>query len=113
MFRESMAMAKAYGEAHQQSGASQLLDDLVAARPKVDRKRFHTVDELKQHGLERLREAVSLLEGKASPDEVADYRRFVLTLAEKVAAAHREDGVAVSDAERAAIDEIAATLGST
>jgi len=52
-----------------------------------------------------------LLQQKATPDEVEDYRRFVLGLAERVAAAHREGDEAVSDAERAAIDEIAATIG--
>jgi hypothetical protein len=36
---------------------------------------------------------------------------FVLTLADKVAKAHREGGADVSDAEQAAIDEAAAALG--
>ncbi|MBV9534499.1 MAG: hypothetical protein JO321_03695, partial [Solirubrobacterales bacterium] len=39
------------------------------------------------------------------------YRRFVRSVAEKVASAHREDGVAVTGPEQAAIDEISATLG--
>jgi hypothetical protein len=112
MFRESLAMGKAYGEARQQHGASQLLDEILAARPKVDHSRFHSVDELKQHGLARLREAVTLLESKAAVQEVDDYRRFVLALAERVAAAHREDGVDVSEAERAAIEEIRSALGA-
>jgi hypothetical protein len=109
--RETFAIAKAYVEARQDHGASQLLDELVAAKPEADHTRFHSVDELKQHGLQNLREAVALLEQKATPEEAAEYRRFVLTLAEKVAEAHRESGVAVSDAEQAAIDEIAAALG--
>jgi hypothetical protein len=37
----------------------------------------------------------------------------VLTLANKVAAAHREGGQAVSPAEAEAIQEITAALGST
>ena len=61
--------------------------------------------------MQQLREAVKLLERKATADEVAAYRRFVLTLADKVANAHREGGEAVSDAERAAIEEISASLG--
>ena len=52
------------------------------------------------------------LQGKATPEEVDAYRRFVLALAERVAAAHKEHGEQVSDAERAAIDEIASALGS-
>ena len=110
-FRETIAMAKGYVEARQQHGESELLDEIVAAKPEADHTRYHSVDELKQHGLQHLRDAVELLERKASTDEVDGYRRFVLTLAEKVANAHREGDAAVSEAERAAIDEIAASLG--
>jgi len=110
-FRESIAMAKAYTEARQQHGSSQLLDEIVSAKPDIDRTRYHSVDELKQNGLQRLREAVQLLEQKATPEEVENYRRFVLAVAERVAAAHREGGVEVSDAERAAIEEISSALG--
>ncbi len=111
-FRESIAMAKAYVEARQQHGESELLDEIVAAKPERDHTRFHSAEELKQHGLQHLREAVALLERKATAEEVDDYRRFVLTLADKVANAHREHGVSVSDAERAAIAEISAALGA-
>ena len=113
MFRESLAMGKAYGEARKQHGASQLLDELLDTRPKVDHSRFGSVDELKQHGLARLQEAAAVLTSKATPQELDDYRRFVVALAERVAAAHREDGVAVSDAERAAIEEIRSALGTS
>jgi hypothetical protein len=109
-FRESLAMGKAYAEARKQHGASQLLDEIVGAKPKVDRTHAGSFEELREHGLARLREAVALLERKAAPEEVEDYRRFVLALAERVAAAHREDGRDVSDAEAAAIQEIAAAL---
>ena len=111
-FRESIAMAKAYVEARRQHGESELLDEIVAAKPERDHTRYHSVEELKQHGLQHLREAVELLERKATAVEVAAYRRFVLTLADTVANAHREGGEAVSDAERTAIEEISASLGS-
>jgi hypothetical protein len=110
-FRESYAMAKAYGEARKQHGESQLLDEIVAAGPERDHTRYHSPDELKQAGLQHLRDAVGLLQQKATPDEVEDYKRFVLSLAERVAQAHREDGQQVSPAEQSAIDEISATLG--
>ncbi len=110
-FRESIAIAKAYVEARQHHGESELLDEIVAAKPERDHTRYHSAEELKQHGLQHLRDAVALLERKATAEEVDDYRRFVLTLADKVANAHRERGVSVSDAERAAIAEISAALG--
>lgn len=110
-FREGIAMAKAYAEARKRHGESQLLDEIASAKPEVDHSRFRSAEELKEHCLGHIREAVELLESKATPEEVDDYGGFVLTLADRVANAHREGGERVSEAERAAIDEIAATLG--
>jgi hypothetical protein len=112
-FRESFAMAKAYTEARQQHAGSELLDAVVSAKPARDHTHYHSPDELKAAGLGHLRDAVALVEQKATPQEVDDYRGFVLTLADRVAHAHREDGVEVSDAERQAIEEISAALGTT
>jgi hypothetical protein len=111
-FRESFSMAKAYTEARQRHGESELLDELVASRPKVDRTRPHSLEELKAHHLGRLQEAISVLEQKATPEEVEDYKRFVRGLTERVAAAHEEDGAPVSGAEQSVLDEIGAALGA-
>lgn len=112
-FRETIAMSKAYAEARALHGQSELLDEIVVAKPKADHTRFHSAEEFRDNGLQHLRTAVALLESKATPEEVDDYRRFVLTLADKVAAAHREHGQSVSAAEAVAIDQIAAALGTT
>ena len=114
-FRETFSIAKAYTEARGQHGESQLLDELVSAKPEIDHTRYHTPQELKEHGLQQLRDAVGLLEQKSTPEELAAYKSFVLGLAERVANAHREGGSdeAVSEAERAAIDEITAAFGTT
>ena len=116
-FRESFSMAKAYGEARKQHGDSELLDEIASTKPEIDRTRYHSPEELKDHGLQHLRDAVELLEGKATPEEVDEYRRFVLTLASRVAEAHKEgflglSGERVSEAERAAVTEIAEALGT-
>src|SRR5437660_7939608 len=79
-FRETFAIGKGYAEARQQHGESELLDAIVAAKPQIDHTRFKSPDELKQHGLEHLRKAVNLLESKATSQELADYRRFVIGL---------------------------------
>lgn len=110
-FRESFALAKAFTEARTAAGASSLIDEIVQSKPKVDRAHHGSVEEMKEHHLGVIRQAVSLLEAKASPEEVEDYRRFTLGLAERVASAKEEGDQPVSDAERAAIDEISATLG--
>lgn len=111
-FRETLAMGKAYAEARQQHGASELLDAIVSAKPEVDHSRFKSLEEFEAHGLDALREALAVLQQKATPQELDDYRRFVVALAERVASAHREGGVDVSPAEQAAIDKIQAALGT-
>jgi hypothetical protein len=111
MMRETFAMAKAYGEARQQHGKSELLDAIVVAKPERDHTRFHSYDELRHHTVQLMQDAVATLEGKASADEVEDYKQFVLTLARRVAERHEEHGTQVSPAEQAAIDDLAAALG--
>jgi hypothetical protein len=111
-FREAMAMAKAFAEARQEHGDSQLLDEIVSHKPKVDRAKAHSPEELREHGLANIRDAVALVEQKASSEELADYRRFVISLANRVAGAKKEgDGDSPSEAEAAAITEITAALG--
>ena len=112
MFRETMAMSKAYVEARAMHGQSELLDEIVAAKPKMEHSRYHSAEELKDAGLQHLRSAVAVLESKATPEELDEYRRFILALADKVAAAHREEGQQVSPAEVAAIDQIAGALST-
>ena len=112
-FRETVAMAKAYTDARAEHGDSELLDEIVAAKPQMEHTRYGSAEELRENGLGHLRAAVALLEGKATPEELDDYRRFVLTLAGKVAAAHKEGGQSVSPAEAEAIKEITGALGAT
>ena len=41
-FRETIAMSKAYTEARAQHGESELLDEIVSAKPKMDHTRYHS-----------------------------------------------------------------------
>ena len=112
-FRETFSIAKSYAAAAKLVADGELLREIVTHRPELDRTRFHSPEELREHGLQHLRDAIALVAAKA-PDDLADYREFALALAKNVADAHRERGNddARSDAERAAIDEIAAALGT-
>src|SRR5215469_5024199 len=110
MFRETFAMTKAYTEARAQHGDSELLDEIVSAKPHMDHTRYHSPQDLKEHGLEHLRAAAALLDSKATSEERDDYRNFVLNFACKVAADHREGGQEVSPGETAAIAEITEAL---
>lgn len=114
--RETVSMAKAYAEARQSHGQSELLDEIVAAKPEIDHTRYGSVQELKDRSLGHLRDAVALLAAKAEPQELEEYRSFVVTLARRVAEAHREGGRgddAVSESERSAIAEIERALGNS
>jgi hypothetical protein len=114
--RESFSMAKAYTEARKQHGDSELLDELVNAKPEMDHTRYHSPEELKEACLKHITEAVALLQSKATPEELDDYKKFIVGLANRVAEARKEgfmglSGDRVSDDEKAAIAEVEAALG--
>jgi hypothetical protein len=111
--RESFSMAKAYTEARQQHGQSELLDEIASTKPKLDRSHHGSPEELEANALGHVREAVATLEAKATPDEVDQYRRFVGSVLQHVAEAHREGDQQVSDAEQAAMDKVTQALGAT
>lgn len=114
--RESFSMAKAYTEARKQHGESQLLDEIASAKPEMDHTRYHSPDELKQASLKHITDAVALLKSKASSEELDEYKKFILGLAQRVAEARKEgfmglSGDRVSDDEKTAIGEISGALG--
>jgi hypothetical protein len=113
-FRETFSIAKSYAAAAKLVHEGELLSEIVAHRPELDHTRFHSPAELREHGLKHLRDAVALVATKA-PGDLATYREFTLALAKNVADAHRERGSddARSDAEKAAIGEIAEALGDS
>jgi len=113
LIRESIAMSKSYVEARAQHGQSELLDEIVQAKPEIDHTIYHSPRELRDGGLEHIRGAVALVESKATADELDGYRHFVLALANQVAASYWEEGRDVSTGEAEAIEQIATALGTT
>lgn len=120
-FRESLQMSAAYRDARQAAGEleePELLEEIVEAQPEVDQKEFGSQEELAEKGLQHLSGAVSILEAKATTDEVDAFRGFVLAVAERVAHAHKTGGILgfggheVSDKEQEALDRIAAAMGT-
>jgi hypothetical protein len=105
--RESFSMAKAYTEARKEHGESELLDEIVNAKPEADHTRYHSPEELKQGTAKHLTDAVELLKAKATPEELEEYKKFIVGLANRVAETHK----GVTDVERSAIGEIEAALG--
>jgi hypothetical protein len=93
-------------------------ESLEAPRTEpAQRQRFRSVQEARSAMLERVRQALWLVDTKASPEDAAAYRRYVLGVAEAVAAAATEGGFLgiggekVSQAERATLDELRTLLG--
>ena len=104
-FRESFSMAKAYTEARKEHGASELLDTIATSKPDMG-KLPKEPNELAEAALQHVSEAVALVEAKATPEETEEYKRFILTLATRVAESHK----GIGDKESAALDRVAATL---
>ena len=111
-FRESLALGKAYAAA-KRDGGSELLEELVASPPSLNRESIGQPDQVPA----QIGEAVKLVEAKATPEEAEEYRQFILRLADVVAHAHKEGGVLgiggkeVSEEEQAALDRLSSTLG--
>jgi hypothetical protein len=117
--RESLAMARIYQHAREQHGESELLDELVKSPPSMDAERLREAGgSIAVLASEQLRKAIEILEAKAASSEVDAYKRFVMTVAQAVAGAHKGGGFLgiggkrISDAEEQALDEISIALGA-
>ena len=114
--RESLAVGKEYTEALRADPGS-ILAEIASDPPKLDRERLGTPAELPVTGPQAISEAVSLLESRATPEEVEAFKRFCLDVAERAAEATKSGdflgvgGKRVSQEENAALDQVASTLG--
>jgi hypothetical protein len=115
--RETLSLGRAYA-ATLREGASELVQEIVNSAPAIDPRRLANRGDLPAQAAQRLHEAVEIVARVAQPDELEDYRRFVLDTARTVAEAHKEGGVLgiggrpVSEKEQAALDEIARAVGN-
>jgi hypothetical protein len=106
MFKETKAIGKEYVEARTHHGQSELLDAIVAAKPVVDHSRYHSPEEIRERSLGHVRDAVALVAAKGTPEELEQFKAFIVHLSEAVAEAHKEGGEPVGQHEREAIDAI-------
>ena len=117
--RESLALSRVYKEARERTGESELLDELIKSPPTIDADRVREAGgNIAAVASEHLREAMRVLESSASPEEIDAYKRFVMTVAQAAASAHKEGGFLgiggkeISEAENKALDEISTALGA-
>jgi hypothetical protein len=112
--RETVAVARGYAAA-KASHDGELMSALLADPPgKQVSGKGRSREDAASEAMATLREATRILERVATEDEVIEYKRFVFSLAESAARAHKEGGFLgvggseISAAEQAALDEIAA-----
>jgi hypothetical protein len=117
--RETLAMGRVYQEARAQQGTSPLLDELIKSPPAIDPEQVKAAGgDIGPVAGDHLRRAMQILESNATAEETDAYKTFVMSVAQAVAAAHKEGGflgiggTRISEAEDQALDEISAALGT-
>jgi formate dehydrogenase maturation protein FdhE len=113
--RETMAVIRAYKAAREGSHGDLLTAVLDESPASKAAKQKSPREQVREKAEESLRAAVSALDRAASPDEMTEYKRFVLALAESAAHAQRRGGFLrrrreISEGEQSALDAIAAAV---
>jgi hypothetical protein len=116
--RESLALGRAYQDARANHEGSELLGELIKSPPAIDAGELrHAQSNIAEVADQQLRDATRIVRAKATPAETDSYKKFVMTVAQAVASAHKEGGflgfggTQVTDAENQALDEISVALG--
>jgi hypothetical protein len=97
--REMAAAAEGVIEGEHRVSKDSLLGAVIAdiVANAEDERRGQTeklsLDEVKDRALETCRAVAAMLETEVSPEEAYEYKRWVLVVAEKVAAAAKEGGI--------------------
>jgi len=124
--KEAMAIAHSLEELVKRGSANQLIATLIdEIKPKEGEAvqsretiavNAKTPQELHKAAMDTLQQANTAL-AKATPEEIAEYKQFIMTVAQRVAEAGKEGGfmgiggTRVSPPETKAIQEIGAALG--
>jgi hypothetical protein len=125
--KEGVAIMQSVTDLAKKGSANELITTLIAeAQPKEGEAvgtheaitvNVKTIEELRKATIDTLQSASAALT-KATPEEVTEYKQFILTVAQRVAEAGKEGGflgiggTRVSPPETKAIQEIRDALGS-
>jgi hypothetical protein len=121
--RETLALAKGIAEEQREGDKPELVQELLTERPNPqallgEREQKLAPEELPNRTEEVLREALALLEAKATSDEVEAYKQLCLDIAQRVAERTKSGdflgigGERVSKEEALALDRLRAILGA-
>jgi hypothetical protein len=121
--QEMKAVADAISESEERASKDSLISEIVAQIISNAEDDEHgatekiSVGDVKGRALSNCVEVAALLQAKVSPHEAEDYKRWLVAVAGRVAAAAKEGGffgfggTQVSPGEVATINEIASALG--
>jgi hypothetical protein len=105
------------GQASSSAFVRELLHPAQATpAPQQPRETFKTLEEAKDRLLNRVRQAVWLVDAKVNPNDALEYKKLIYAVAERTAQAATEGGflgiggTRVSDTERAALEELRTQL---
>ncbi len=108
---ELMARASSWEEARERASGKHR-----QIKEKLEQRGIRTPEQFKEYLLEECRRTNQLLADRVSADEAAEYKEWVISIAEKVAAAAKEGGFLgfggerISKEERELLQEIRETL---
>jgi hypothetical protein len=123
--KESMATIKTIAEAAQAGGHGELVDAVAKDVAEKTRQRENPMGDFKPRGaqageqiLDELREVNRLLTEKATPEEAAEFRQWMLVAAQHAAEAAKEGGFmgfraeVVSEGEQQMLDKLREVLSA-
>jgi hypothetical protein len=123
--KESVAALKTVTEAAQSGGRGELVDAVAKSAAEKAKHRQNPLGDFKPRGalageeiLEELRAVNALLTQKATPEEAAAFREWLLTAAKRAADAAKEGGFLgfraerVSEGEQRMLDKLGEVLAS-
>lgn len=119
--KEMLAVGRVLLETGESEGSNELIAALVSevkagTRPPTPTERPESAEQLKNLALRNCRELAELLGRKAPAAEAEGFKRWLLTISQRAAEASKEGGfmgfggVRVSDAEKAALADVARAL---
>jgi hypothetical protein len=119
--QEMMAVTKAALDAVEKASGNELITavatEFKATKGETAKPEGLKAEELKARSLETSRQVAALLAQKSTPEEAAAFKQWLMETAQHVAAAAKEGGfmgmggTAVTEAETAALKEVAEALG--
>jgi len=122
-FKEAAATAKGIGEAAAKYPQNELIQSLLKdfsqnrpIMPKYNPLEAGIQEKIKTDALEKTRQVIALLTQKATPQEVTEFKQWIMAVSESVANAAKEGaflgigGERVSAAEKAVLNDLQGVL---